>query len=268
MQIMLSLVIRVVLFALLAAMPVLAQTSLTAPHVTVSLVTENASLQFGKAAWVGVRFQLEKGWHVYWMNPGDSGEPPKVDWALPAGFKAGELQFPFPHRLPLQTLMNFGYEDDALYLTRITVPAGAQGEARLAANVRWMICKDTCIPGKGTLSISLPVSATAPKAGPQVQLFQGARSRLPQSVPLRVSVTAPADSFLFAVLRPAKSAEFFPLDDLQIENAAPQKFFRTAGGFQLAVKKSEQLAKLPARIKGIMVVDGKRAYTIDAAVRR
>lgn len=258
---------RTVGLLLLAVMPGWGQASLTVPHVTVSLVTENTSLQPGKPAWIGIRFQLEKDWHVYWTNPGDSGEPPKVDWQLPAGFKAGALQFPFPHRLPLQTLMNFGYEDDALYLTQVTVPAGAQGAARLAANIRWMICENTCIPGKATLSISLPVAAAAPKPSPQARLLKDARGRLPQAATWRGSVSAAGDALLFKVKTPAKAAEFFPLDDLLIENAAPQRFSGTAGGFELAVKKSEQLATLPARIKGIIVVDGKRAYKVDLPVR-
>ena len=80
-------------------LPALAQTTVSGPHVNVSLVSEFASLQPGKPAWVGLRFQLEKGWHVYWANPGDSGEPPKVEWQLPPGFKAGDLQFPFPHQI-------------------------------------------------------------------------------------------------------------------------------------------------------------------------
>ncbi len=261
--------VMLLLIISVAALPAVAQSTLSAPHATVSLMAENTSLQPGKTAWLGIRFQLEKGWHVYWTNPGDSGEPPKIDWQLPAGFKAGELQFPFPHRLPLQTLMNFGYENDVVYLIQIAIPAYAKTEpAKFMGNVRWMICENTCIPGKGTLSISLPIAAATPKPGPQAQLFKDTRARLPQRAALRASVTAPGDSFIFKVNTPAKTAEFFPLDDLQIENAAPQKFSNTAGGFELAVKQSEQLAKLPARIRGLLVLDGRRAYKVDLPVRR
>ncbi|MEO6119276.1 MAG: protein-disulfide reductase DsbD domain-containing protein [Terriglobales bacterium] len=255
------------LILFLAALPAVAQSTLAAPHVKVSLISENASLQPGKTAWVGLRFQLEKGWHVYWKNPGDSGEPPKIDWQLPAGWKAGDLQYPLPHRLPLQTLMNFGYENDVLYLVPLTVPAAAKGPASLVANIRWMVCENTCIPGKGKLTVSLPVASTAPQPGVQAQLIKDARARLPRNGGLRATISSSNDSFVFRVTAPAKGAEFFPFDDLQIENAAPQRFTGGAGSFQLAVKKSEQLAKLPLRIRGLLVLDGRRGYEVDLPVR-
>lgn len=260
-------ILRLAFILFLAALPAWAQSTLSAPHVKVSLIAENTSLQPGKTAWVGLRFQLEKGWHVYWKNPGDSGEPPKVDWQLPAGFKAGALQFPIPHRLPLQTLMNFGYENDVVYLVPLTVPTTAKGSATLGTDVRWMVCENTCIPGKGKLTVSLPVATTPPPPGSQAQLFKDTRARLPRSGGLRATITSHKDSFVFLVSVPAKGAEFFPLDDLQIENAAPQQFTAGAGSFLLAVKKSEQLAKLPSRLRGLLVLDGRRGYEVDLPVR-
>jgi DsbC/DsbD-like thiol-disulfide interchange protein len=245
-----------------------AQNSIDASHVKVSLVSENQSLQRGKPAWIGLHFQLEKGWHVYWKNPGDSGEPPRVEWKLPDGFTAGELQFPIPQRLPLQTLMNFGYEDEVLYLTKIAVPAASKLEsARIDANLRWMICKDICIPGKGSLSLTLPASATGSKASVAAKMFETFRGRLPQKSAPQVTVSFKDGSFVFKSRGPAKQAEFFPADDLQIENAAPQTFTPIAvGGYELTVKKSEQLTKAPARIRGLLVIDRACAFSLDVPV--
>ncbi|HUS19061.1 MAG TPA: protein-disulfide reductase DsbD domain-containing protein [Terriglobales bacterium] len=244
-----------------------AQNSIDAPHVKVSLISENETLQRGKPAWMGVRFQLEKGWHVYWTNPGDSGEPPKVDWKLPPGFEAGELGFPFPHRLPLQSLMNFGYEDEVLYLAKIKVPASTTpGTAELRADVRWMICKDICIPGKGSLRVALPAADQTPKVGSMAAIFQASRERLPKQAGLQVSATYQNDSFIVAGRMPAKQVEFFPFDDLQIDNAAPQTTSATKTGFRLTIKKSEQSTKVPKRIRGVIVVDGRSAYQIDVPV--
>jgi len=263
------LILRLPLFLLLTLTLSAAQQTITAPHVKLSLVSELDSLRPGQTAWVGLRFELEKGWHVYWKNPGDSGEPPKVDWQLPSGFKAGELLFPAPHRLPLQTLMNFGYENEVLYPVELTVPASASGKARLTANVRWMVCEQTCIPGKGTVTLELPVAPSPGKPTAHKSLFVNTRSRLP-NLPrvFQFTVTADRDFFTLTARTPRKTtaAEFFPADDLVIENAPPQPFTSTASGFRLRLRKSELMSKPPTRLRGLLVLDGGHAYDIDVPI--
>ena len=73
-------------------------------HLTVELLTETSSIAPNRDFLAGLHFILDKGWHIYWINAGDAGEPPRVDWQLPAGITAGALQFPAPQRLPLGPL--------------------------------------------------------------------------------------------------------------------------------------------------------------------
>src|SRR5580658_6688650 len=87
-----------------------ASASADAKHLHVQLVVPETVLSAGEPADIGLYFKLEPGWHVYWKNAGDSGEPPHVQWTLPDGITAGPLQFPAPQRLPLGPLMDFGYE--------------------------------------------------------------------------------------------------------------------------------------------------------------
>src|SRR5271157_2635626 len=70
------------------------------PHGAVDLVSEQTSVQPARPFWVGLRFQLEQGWHIYWTNPGDSGEPPRVKMG-PSGRISGRpsaLARPTPDR--------------------------------------------------------------------------------------------------------------------------------------------------------------------------
>ena len=80
-----------------------------------SLVPLTGTIQPGASTDVGLHFVLDKGWHVYWTNAGDSGEPPKIGWKLPQGITASAMQFPAPERLPLGPLMDFGYENEVLF---------------------------------------------------------------------------------------------------------------------------------------------------------
>ncbi len=69
------------------------------PHGTVDLVPAVGSIRPGAALQVGLLFRLEPGWHIYWKNPGDSGQPPRLKWELPAGLTAGEIEWPSPKLL-------------------------------------------------------------------------------------------------------------------------------------------------------------------------
>src|SRR5579872_2186558 len=78
------------------------------PHSRLTLISEHNSIQPGQIFWAGLHFQLENQWHIYWVNPGDSGEPPRVTWNLPAGFHVGALTWPAPHRLRSSSLVDYG----------------------------------------------------------------------------------------------------------------------------------------------------------------
>jgi thiol:disulfide interchange protein DsbD len=111
---------------LAAGLPALAaSSSADAPHVHVQLVVPDGQISGGTAE-AGLYFKLEPGWHVYWKNAGDAGEPPHIKWTLPEGITAGPLQFPAPSRLPLGPLMDYGYEDEVLYPLTLNVAKTAR----------------------------------------------------------------------------------------------------------------------------------------------
>jgi DsbC/DsbD-like thiol-disulfide interchange protein len=85
-----------------------ASDSADAAHLQVRLIVLPQALTRGESADAGLYFKLEPGWHIYWKNAGDSGEPPHIRWTLPNGVTAGPLQFLPPKRLPLGPLMDFG----------------------------------------------------------------------------------------------------------------------------------------------------------------
>ncbi|MFN6170590.1 MAG: protein-disulfide reductase DsbD domain-containing protein, partial [Burkholderiales bacterium] len=93
------------------------------PHVEAQLVARHTTFQPGKPIEAALRLKIIDHWHTYWRNPGDSGLPTKLKWTLPEGFTAGEIQWPYPKKLPLGPLMNFGYEGEVLHLVNIQTPA-------------------------------------------------------------------------------------------------------------------------------------------------
>jgi DsbC/DsbD-like thiol-disulfide interchange protein len=240
------------------------------PHGTLELVAESPWILVGHDFHLGLHFQLEKGWHIYWVNPGDSGEPPRVVWDLPAGLTAGGTEWPTPLRLGHDTVVDFGYEDSVTLLVPIHADGSlaARAPAQLAADVKLLICREICIPGKAQLSLTLPVKSQPPAPdAPADPLFVAARQSLPRPTPAnwRFSAHDANDAFILAgnIGHQVTQATFFPLVDSQIDNAARQQLLPNARGFQMTLRKSSRLLKPIDRLKGLLVLSGNRAYVID-----
>ena len=137
------------------------------PHVEAELVSGSAAAQRGGTVHIALRQKIKPGWHTYWRNPGDSGEPTRLAWVLPQGWSAGEIIWPVPERQPIGPLVNYGYSNEVLLPVAVQVPASARpGEtARLTAVADWLVCEEICVPEQATLALDLPVAA-GPSAPP------------------------------------------------------------------------------------------------------
>lgn len=150
-------------------------------HTRASLSIESPSVAPGQTVWAAVRLEMEPGWHTYWKDPGDSGMATKIQWRLPAGFTAGEIEWPRPEVISIPPLTDYGYHGEAVLLVPLTAPARIDSPAVvIGARVDWLECKDVCVPGKAELSVELPVTAEiAPPTADAARFFSAARSKLP-----------------------------------------------------------------------------------------
>jgi thiol:disulfide interchange protein DsbD len=261
------------LLSLSAVAPALAVSdSADAPHVHVRLVVPAQGMTRGAATDVGLYFKLESGWHVYWKNPGDAGEPPHVKWTLPDGITAGDLQFPSPKRLPLGPLMDFGYEDEVLFPLKLTVTKTTKlGSATIHAKVDWLVCRASCIPGKAELEVARDISA-APARFATVESDAALLSRFaarlpkPMSSSVKVGFRPSKDGYQLIVDTGQResTAEFYPADPDVIQNPAPQQLTPTARGFILDLKKDPNSAAPPAQLRGLLELSGGRTFELAA----
>jgi DsbC/DsbD-like thiol-disulfide interchange protein len=256
------------------------------PHGTIELISENQWIAAGHKLDVGFRFQLEKGWHIYWVNPGDSGEPPRVEWRLPVGFTVGAIEWPAPRRLESSNIVDYGYEDAVLLILPVRAEASlaAQSPVQLDAAVKLLVCsREMCILGKADLSLTLSVKAKSPSSDARkpdarnIDLFAATRKSLPRRAPAnwKFSLTDANDSFVLTANlgheltgQQITQAVFFPLAESQIANAVPQKLLPVACGFRLTLRKSDQLLKPIERLKGVLVLSADQTYLIDVPVSK
>jgi thiol:disulfide interchange protein len=257
---------------LAAAIPSFAaSTSADLPHVHVQLISPFAQLQPGTSNDAGIYFKLEPGWHVYWRNPGDAGEPPHIKWTLPQGVTAGPIQFPVPKRLPLGPLMDFGYEDEVLFpMGVIVTPNAAAGRTTLHAKVDWLVCRGSCIPEKTELEITRDIAPAPSGLGTPLQpdhdIWVRLANKQPQSPPasLKIGFVPTATGFRMTVNTGQKEtgASFFPAEPDILSNPAPQAVTPTASGLTLDLKKDENLAATPKELTGLLQLSNGRAYEV------
>ena len=150
-------------------------------NVAVELVSDIVAIVPGKPFRVGLRMRHDAHWHTYWRNPGDAGTPTTLAWTLPSGFRAGDIEWPFPERLQRGPLASFGYQGDLLLPVLIFPPRDVAAKSTLMVDARWLECNDSCIPRQAQLSLTLPDGAKTPTRSTQAAAFALARERMVQA---------------------------------------------------------------------------------------
>jgi|TARA_B110000037_G_scaffold131640_1_gene149490 thiol:disulfide interchange protein DsbD len=150
-------------------------------HVEAELIAQNLSIQPGETFTVGLRLDHDEHWHTYWKSSA-TGYATSVEWDLPEGFTASDIQWPTPKPYALGDFVDFVFEGEIILEFELTAPEtiAAGDQITLNASAEWLMCKDTCILGSAELSLSLPVSddASAPDAQ-WAALFAKNASKMP-----------------------------------------------------------------------------------------
>jgi thiol:disulfide interchange protein DsbD len=244
------------------------------PHLTAELVAARQSVAPGGDVVVAVVLTADKGWHTYWRNPGDAGEATTIRWTLPAGWRAGDIVWPPPQRLPVGPLMNYGYEGRVLLASPLQAVAGARigDRAAIAAAVDYLVCAEVCVPGSANLKLDLPVVAGAPQPDPHWATAIAtdlAKAPTPAGLAAAFERTGPVMKLAVAgtLLAGVNGADgyFYPFDDTLIDQAKAETVERGPRGLTLSMTPGRAFdgAAAPARAAGVLEVDGK-AFAIDA----
>jgi thiol:disulfide interchange protein DsbD len=229
-------------------------------HVTAELVAERTALVPGTTTTLALRFAIDRGWHTYWRNPGESGLPTTLAWRLPAGFAAGDIAWPAPKALPAGPLVNYGYEGDVLHLVALSVPADAPvgQNVTLAARADWLVCKETCVPEGADLALELPVAREAAPSRWH-DAIAATRQSLPKPLPpsWRVVATAEGPRIALALTPPADAAspgrlQYFAQDERRIEASAAQTQAAAAQGIVLALPVSHEFKGDFGALRGVL----------------
>ena len=119
----------------------------TEQNVFVEIYADTSQIKPGKPFPLIIEQIIRPEWHVYWKNPGDSGEALHGTWDLPKNFSMSEIEWPTPKNLPFEILVNYGYEGEVMLYQELLVPDELPSGA-ISIPVRFdiLVCKEICIP--------------------------------------------------------------------------------------------------------------------------
>lgn len=240
------------------------------PHSEASLVAEPRWIRPGEAFTVALRIRLDEGWHTYWRNPGDSGTPASLDWNLPEGFEAGGVRWPRPSRIPYPPLLSYAYEEEVWLPVRVTPPEGLSpgSEVRLAARADWLVCEETCLPARDSVSVELSVRDEPPaKAERWRSAFREVRRSLPRSAEgWRFRAADRPDTLVLAVTPPERweggleGVYFFAGDTEVVQHLREHEVTWHGDEARIRLPKSPYLAQVPDTLEGVLATPEGRAW--------
>ncbi len=174
-------------------------------HAKASLITNLQDSQ-QESFYIGVRLEMQEGWHTYWENPGDSGSPFDATWEVAQGVIVENVEWPTPITIPYPPLMTFGYEGDVVFPFKV-FRAIDSNLSSITVDFNFLICADICIPEKASLTLDL--SSAIPNF-----LVDEAIKNLPTDFVQTQSIVEGDNlKITFNSSQPINSAYFFPRQD-------------------------------------------------------
>lgn len=231
------------------------------PRDTVSLVSATKSVN-GQAAQLGLLFRMTAGWHIYWSDPGDAGEPPSIEVTSPKGAKPGPFAWPSPKWLVIGPVGDYVETGTVLLPFKLTLPHQITSSgSTIVASANWLVCSTSlCVPEQGVFKLHLPGGAG--KASGQAPLFSKASADLPRPSPYRATIAPDGRLAIIGAgltRQSIKSAHFFPDSANAIANATPQTLGFIKGGFTLALKPKARPSAHP--IAGVLEITDPSGQT-------
>ena len=215
-------------------------------HARISLIKDHSDFVPGTSINIGLKVSMDKGWHTYWRNPGDSGGPIVIDWDLPKGFSVSDIKWPLPEKIEYPPLMTYGYEDFVIYPMVLSIPAEYSDDYfEMAADI--LICADVCIPESGKISSNLlDIESDS-------LIYEWLESIPSKSLPITTSLNDNNLEIRFTFDKEIKEIYFFPDENNSIDYSSKQNFYKKDDDYFLSIKLFNDEFQ---NVSGVLNIDG------------
>jgi thiol:disulfide interchange protein/DsbC/DsbD-like thiol-disulfide interchange protein len=179
-------------------------------HSKTALHNEAKTVKPGDTVFAAFEIRLDKDWHTYYKNPGDSGTAPTVKITT-AGVSAGTILYPPPEKIVTPPLTTFGYHERVVLLVPLSIAAETRkGPLEIAGKLDYLECRESCLPAGGKFTLSTTVGDATLADTAEAAFFAAVRSSLPRSSPFEIRRIS-EDSFSMAL--PLTPSEAFAVPD-------------------------------------------------------
>lgn len=244
--------------AIFIAPSVQAESSVKTAHSEVSLLSSVTQARVGETFEAKVRFELEPDWHIYWINPGDSGLAAQAKWDVPDTLSVSEFKWPTPERIRMAGLMNYGYVDEVELPFNVKLDKEhTDGTAPIRVELDWLVCKEICIPESATLQLNLPVGNEVIVAPDYEQVS------LPQEYSKQVKYEIEAKEVRIWLEEDSAAPHYFYPEKMGlIQHEAEQIVAYTKGGYVINIPCDE--VEHNGTLSGIVVLENGQSYYVNA----
>ncbi|MDE8651166.1 protein-disulfide reductase DsbD family protein [Novosphingobium album (ex Liu et al. 2023)] len=226
--------------------PALAQAQAT--HIAARLVARPAVAP-GQRTDLVIVMTPAKGWHGYWLNPGDAGLGMTLAWTAPAAARIGQPRYPVPETLLVSGLMNHVYNGAYGVVVPLEIAADtAPGPMPIVLKARWLACtEEICVPESGELRATIRVASGPPAVAHDHDIDRWLR-RLPAPLDAPVRFALAGETIRLGIPLPASVAladpHVFIAEDKLVDYAAPQDL-RRKGDLLIVTLRRPRLAAAP-----------------------
>ncbi len=108
----------------------------------------------------GIEVKLQPGWHTYWRYPGDSGVPPRFDFAGSDNVRSAKVRYPAPRLFSDGGGQSIGYSGSVIFPIEVT-PRQTGKPVILRLKVDYAVCEKLCVPAEGRAALGLAPGPSA-----------------------------------------------------------------------------------------------------------
>jgi DsbC/DsbD-like thiol-disulfide interchange protein len=155
---------------------------------------------------------MKPGWHTYWRYPGDSGVPPRFNFADSENLASAKVLFPAPQAFTDETGTTIGYQEGVIFPVQV-IPQQKDKPVTLRAKIDYAVCEKLCVPAEARLELTMPPAGSAGNAA-----LDAAAARVPKPV-------SAADAGLTVKRASSDKAKPLVVVDLPAPNGKPVELF-------------------------------------------
>ena len=231
--------------------------SVNSGHAEISLIKYNQSDLSNDKNLIGIKMDMQKNWHTYWKNPGDSGGPIKIIWKTSENISIGQIKWPTPELIPYDPLMTYGYKDFVIFPFEYV--KNFDGNADIELDLDFLICDDVCIPEKAKIQTTLN------EIKEDIKLVEW-NNKVPSiKLPVLSDVKKGFLELRFSFNDPIKSIVFFIENENTVDHPAEQILIKEENNWLLKVPLLENINSI-STLSGLISINENQNFIIDSGI--